>query len=98
MFIGAISIPYTFDGGYHTPLGRFSAVDVSKVGNVSAPKRSALEASRRELSLDVSFGSGTLLVVEQQSLENRPRAAVRYTPSYKIQGVVKIVFLVEKYW
>ena len=38
------------------------------------PKRSALETSRRELSEDVSFGigTGTLLVVQQSSLENRP--------------------------
>ena len=36
------------------------------------PKRWALEASRRDLSEDVSFGMGTLLVVEQSSFENRP--------------------------
>ena len=34
-------------------------------------KRSTLETSRQELSEDVSFGIGTLLVVEQSSLENR---------------------------
>ena len=33
----------------------------------------ALEISRRELSEDVWFGIGTLLVVEQSSVENRPR-------------------------
>ena len=36
------------------------------------PKRSALEASRRQLSEGISFGTGTLLVVEQSSLENLP--------------------------
>ena len=43
---------------------------------MSVPKRSALEVSRSELSEDVSFDMGTigtLLVVEQSSLENRPR-------------------------
>ena len=44
-------------------------VDIPTVGIVSVPKRSALEASRRELSEDASFGIGTLLVVEQSSLE-----------------------------
>ena len=48
-------------------------VDISTVGIVSVPKRSALETSRREFSENVSFGIGTLLVVEQPNLENRPR-------------------------
>ena len=40
------------------------------VGIASVPARSALETtSRRELSEDASFGIGTLLVVEQSSLE-----------------------------
>ena len=42
---------------------------------VGAQNKSALETSRRELSGDVSFGIGTLLVVEQSSFENRPRGA-----------------------
>ena len=49
---------------------------VGIVGLVSVPKRPALEASRRELSRDASFGIGTvgtLLVAEQSSLENHPR-------------------------
>ena len=46
---------------------------------VSVPKRSALESSRRELSEHVSFGNGTLWVVEQSSLENRPGGGVIYT-------------------
>ena len=66
-----------YDGIYHAPLGRFSVLDMSRVvGIVSVPKKQALERSRRELSEDVSFGVGTvgaLLVVEQSSLENRPR-------------------------
>ena len=57
---------------------RFSVLDISTVGMMPVPTRSALEESRRELSEDVSFGVGTLLVVEQSSLENRPRG-VRYS-------------------
>ena len=46
--------------------------------SVGAKRRTALETSRRELSEDVWFrvgtiGTGALLVVEQSSLENRPR-------------------------
>ena len=40
------------------------------VGIVPVPKRSALETPRRELSEDVCFRVGTLLVVEQSGLEN----------------------------
>ena len=50
-------------------------LDISTVGLVSVPMRSALETCRRELSEDVWFGIGTIgtfLVVEQSSLENRP--------------------------
>ena len=65
----------------HTPLGRFSMVDISILGIVSVPKRSVLKTYRGELSEDVSFGIGTLLVVEQSSLENRSRGY--YTPSKK---------------
>ena len=54
-------------------LGRFSMVDIPAVGIVSVSKRSALETSTRELSEDVSFGIGALLVAEKLSLENRPR-------------------------
>ena len=54
------------------PPGRLSMLHVSTaVEIVSVPKRSALEASRRELSEDVPFGTGTLLVVEQSTLERR---------------------------
>ena len=51
-------------------------LDVSTVGIVSVSERSAFETSRRQLSEDVSSGVdpvGTLLVVEQSTLENRPR-------------------------
>ena len=56
-------------------------VDISTVGIVSVPKRSALETSCRELSEDVSFGigTGTLLVVEQSRLEKPPKGRVTYT-------------------
>ena len=40
------------------------------------PKRWALETSRRELSEDVSFGIGTISVVEQSTLENRPGGVI----------------------
>ena len=71
---GNRGIPYTADGVYHTitpQLYRFSMVDISIVGIMSVPKRSALGASRRELSEDVPFGIGVLLDVEQSTLENR---------------------------
>ena len=51
-------------------------VDISTVGIVSVPKRSAWEISRRELSEDASFGTGALLVVEQSSLERPPQGDV----------------------
>ena len=54
-------------------------LDTSTVGIVSVPKKSALETSGRELSEDVSFGIGILLVVEQSSLENRPGEVWIYT-------------------
>ena len=37
------------------------------------PKRAVFERSRRELSLDVSFGLHNLLVVEQSSLQSQSR-------------------------
>ena len=55
------------------PWADFSMVDISTVGIVSVPKRSALEPSIRELSEDVSFGIGTLLAVEHSCLVNRTR-------------------------
>ena len=50
-----------------------SMLDISTVGTVPVPKWWASETSRRELSEDLSFGIGTLLPVEQPSLETRPR-------------------------
>ena len=52
-----------------SPLGRSSVLDISAIEIVSVPKRSALETSRRELSENVSFGIGTLLVFEESSLD-----------------------------
>ena len=60
-------------------------VDISTGGMVPVPKRSAFETSRRELSEDVSFGISTLLVVEQSSVENRPRGW--HTPSYTVMSL-----------
>ena len=58
-------------------------VDISTagtVGTMSGPKKwSALETSRGELSEEVSFGIGTLLIVEQSGLENRPDGGVILT-------------------
>ena len=68
-----VPIRTVYDGAYHTPLGRFSMLDISTVGIVPVPETSALETFRRVLSEHVSFGIGTLLVVEQSSLETRPR-------------------------
>ena len=70
----------TTSTSHHTPLGRFSVVDISTaVGIVPLPRRSALEPSRRERSEAVSFGIGTLSVVEKSCLENRPRVCVIFT-------------------
>ena len=41
------------------------------------PKRAVFERSRRELSLDVSFGVHILLVVEQSSLESQSRGCAK---------------------
>ena len=41
------------------------------------PKRAILERSSRELSLDVSVGVYTLLVVEQSSLERQSRGCAK---------------------
>ena len=70
---------YVHDGGvHHTPLGRFScSIDIATVGIVPVPKRSASETYRGEPG--ISFGIGTLLVVEQSSWDNRPRRRVSYT-------------------
>ena len=62
----------------HTPLGRFCMHDISTIEKVSVPNRSALQTFRRELYEDVSFGIGTLLVVEQSGLENHPKGRYIY--------------------
>ena len=48
----------------HPPGPIFYARYLHRVGIASVPKTSALETSRRELSEDVSFGVGALLIVE----------------------------------
>ena len=58
-------------------------LDICTIGIVSLPKRSALEISRRELSEDVSFGIGTLLVVQSnRSWKKRPQEGVTFTLVY----------------
>ena len=54
-------------------------IATAAVGIVSVPKRWALKTPRRELSEDVSFDIGTVLIVEQPSSENRPQGRVKYT-------------------
>ena len=56
-------------------------LDISTLGIGSVPKRTALGTSRRELPEHTYFGIGSLLVVEQSSMENRPRG-VECTPPY----------------
>ena len=66
------------------PSADFPVLDILTVGILRVPNRPALEASRRELSEDASFGIGTLLVVEQTSLEKPPQGGdvyVHVTPS-----------------
>ena len=65
-----------YDGVYHTPLGRFTMLDISTAaGIVSGAEKVGVGTSRRrDRSEDVSFGIGTHLVVERSSLENRPRS------------------------
>lgn len=60
----------------HTPPGPiFDARYLHSLNSVDSvgAKWSALKTSRRELSQDVSFRGGTLLVVAQLTLENSPR-------------------------
>ena len=61
---------------HQPPLGRFSVLDISIVGRLAAPKRSPLETSLRELSEDVSFGIGTLLVGRAIELGKPPQGDV----------------------
>ena len=46
--------------------------------------RAVFERSRRELSLDVSVGVHTLLVVEQSNLENQSRVCAK-TPILSVR-------------
>ena len=65
-------------------MGRFSMLDIFPVGVGLVRTRSAMQTSPCELH-DVLFSVGTLLVLEQSSLEDRPRGAiVLYTPSYAL--------------
>ena len=61
----------------HAPIFRGRYLHSRDTIIVSVPTRPVLKRFRRELSEDVSFGigTGTLLVVEQSSLENRPSGA-----------------------
>ena len=68
-------------GVYHTPLGRFSMVDISTVGIVPLPKKVVVGSISSKASEDVLFAVGTLLVVKQSGLADRPRW-LRYTRSY----------------
>ena len=77
--------PTEYNGAHLPPLGRFPMLDISTLemwNSVGAKRFDVLETSRRDFSGDVSFGIGTLLVVEHSSLEKHPRACVSYTPQY----------------
>ena len=78
-----------FDGVYHTITPAWTGFpwsispQLEYSSSVGAEKGRCWKLFRRQLSEDVSFGIGTLLVVEQSTLEDRPRGViVLYTPSY----------------
>ena len=65
---------------YHTPRVPISVLNISTVGMMSVPKKSALEASRRELSEDVSFGIGILFGCRAINRAGKPtRGGVAYS-------------------
>ena len=68
---------HLYDGVYvyDTPLGRFSMADISTVGIVPMPPPKVFVGKMHvaeSFPEDVSLGIGTLLVVEQSTLESRP--------------------------
>ena len=72
--------PTADDGARHTPPDTFSILDISTVGTVLVPKSLALEHLAESFPKTyVSFGIGTLLVVEQSSLEKAPQGGETYT-------------------
>ena len=75
-----------YDRVYHAtppPAPIFHCLYLHSSNSAGAKKESAVETSRRaELSGDVSFGVGTLLVVEQTSLETPPQGGVIDTVVY----------------
>ena len=77
-----------YDRVYHAtppPAPIFHCLYLHSSNSAGAKKESAVETSRRaELSGDVSFGVGTLLVVEQTSLEKTPQGGVIYIQSYTV--------------
>ena len=75
---------------------------ISTVRIVPVPKRSSLETPRRELSDDVSFRIGTLLVVDQSRLGNRRgRCHIPGTP-YQVYGTrtndITVIYLHRFLW
>ena len=52
------------------------------------PKRAVFERSRRDLSLDVSVGVHTRLVVEQSSLESQSRVCVPRLRCLRVIGLL----------
>ena len=61
-------------------------LDISTVGILWVPQRSALEPSRRELSEDVSFGIGTPLGFRAIERGKPPQGGVVYTVVYTVGG------------
>ena len=81
-----------YDGVYHTPLGRFSMVDISTVlivgivgivGIVPVPKTSALERCRRELLKTYRSVLAPSWLSSNRAWK-KLRGGVSYTPSHTI--------------
>ena len=78
-----ILLPYTYDGVYNTPLGRFSKLDCSPTKTVPIANENSSGSSRRDASYADIFGTDTVPDAEISSMANRP-GGVRYTPSYTV--------------
>ena len=77
-----------YDGGYHAPVtDRFPMVDISTVGMVLVLKRSAWEASRRELSEDLSFRDWHPHGCREVELGKSPHGCVTCTVLYGKVGL-----------
>ena len=65
---------------YHTPLGRFSKVDIAATKRVPIPNDASPESSRRDVSNADVFSTGTRpTAVEISSMETSAQGGVMYT-------------------